>query len=383
MKPKLIIPILLLLAAAVGGYYIWQYVPFHARHDGAIRVSGNIETTEVQIAFKIPGRVEKRIFDEGERVKQGDLVAVLDTSDLECDVALRKAELGAAAAVLEALEAGSRKEEIAAAKAAVQRAEALLAELLAGSRPQEIVAAEAAVAAAAADLERLAADLTRSTALFQRKMISQEDIDQVRAAHDVAKERHREAVERLDLVREGPRKEQIEQARQALAQAQAQCDLVIAGPRIEDIKAGRARVEQARAALRLAETRLGYAKVFSPLKGVTLSKNIEPGEYVSPGTPVVTVGEMDHVWLRAYIEETDKGRVKPGQRAWVTTDAFPGKRYEGRVSFIADDAEFTPKNVQTQKQRVKLVYRIKIDLDNPDWELSPGMPADAEIETRD
>jgi HlyD family secretion protein len=383
MKPKLLIPIFLLIAAAIGGYFVWQYAPFYVRHDGSICVSGNIETTEVQIAFKIPGRVQKRFFDEGELVKQGDPVAELETADLLCEAAIREAEVKAAGEALLALKAGSRKEEIAAAKAAVQRAEAVLAELLAGSRPQEIAAAQAAVAAAAADLERLAADLARSTTLFQRKMISQEDIDQVRAAHEVAKEKHREAVERFDLVREGPRKEQIEQARHALAQAQAQCDLVVAGPRIEDIRAGEARLEQAQAALKLAKTRLDYARVFSPLKGVTLSKNIEPGEYVAPGTPVVTIGDMDHVWLRAYIEETDKGRVKPGQRAWLTTDAYPGKRYEGRVSFIADEAEFTPKNVQTQKQRVKLVYRIKIDLDNPSWELSPGMPADAEIETRD
>ena len=131
----------------------------------------------------------------------------------------------------------------------------------------------------------------------------------------------------------------------------------------------------------MAETQLSYATVYSPLSGVVLSKNIEPGEYVAPGTAVVTVGDLVNVWLRGYIEETDWGRVKVGQRAWVTTDTCPDKKYEGRVSFIAQEAEFTPKNVQTQKERVKLVYRIKIDITNPNMELKPGMPADAVIET--
>jgi len=110
-----------------------------------------------------------------------------------------------------------------------------------------------------------------------------------------------------------------------------------------------------------------------------LSKNVEPGEYVAPGTPVVTVGELEDPWLRAYINETDLGRVKLGQRVQVTTDSYPDKKYEGRISFIASQAEFTPKNVQTEKERVKLVYRIKVDLTNPNLELKPGMPADAEI----
>jgi HlyD family secretion protein len=116
------------------------------------------------------------------------------------------------------------------------------------------------------------------------------------------------------------------------------------------------------------------------MSGVVLSKNIEPGEYVAPGTPVVTVGDLVHVWLRAYIPETEQRRVKVGQKADVTIDNNPGKIFLGRVSFIAQEAEFTPKNVQTEKERVKLVFRIKIDITNPEMELKPGMPADAVIE---
>ena len=130
----------------------------------------------------------------------------------------------------------------------------------------------------------------------------------------------------------------------------------------------------------MAQTRLSYSILSSPLSGVVLSKNIEPGEYVAPGTPVVTVGDLSNVWLRAYINETDLGRVKVGQSVRVTTDTDPNKVYAGRVSFLASQAEFTPRNVQTTQERVKLVYRVKIDLPNPQMELKPGMPADAEIQ---
>ena len=115
------------------------------------------------------------------------------------------------------------------------------------------------------------------------------------------------------------------------------------------------------------------------MTGVVLSKNIEPGEYVSPGTPVITVGDLSQVWVRAYINETELGKVKVGQKVRVTVDTFPGKYYDGRISFISSQSEFTPKNIQTQKERVKLVYRIKVDIPNPQMELKPGMPADGEI----
>ncbi len=383
MKARLrVLAIVVILLAGSGGGY-WLLRQHRGELDGRIRVSGNIEATEAQVAFKIAGRVEQRLVDEGMMVKQGAVIALLDTADLRCNVAVREAEVHAAEAALSELLAGSRREEKEAAKAAVEKAAHALADLEAGSRPQEIAAAEAAVAAAAADMKRLEADLRRFTTLFQRRTISAEEYDAARAAYDVAMEKHRQAVEQLKLVREGPRKEQIEQARSALAQAKAQYDLVKAGPRREDIEQGRARLEQAKASLRLAQTQLSYAAVYAPLTGVVLSKNIEPGEYVAPGTAVVTVGDLMHVWLRGYIEEPDWEHVKVGQRAWITTDAKPGKNFEGRISFISQQPEFTPKNVQTQKERVKLVIRIKIDITSPKMELKPGMPADAVIETRD
>jgi HlyD family secretion protein len=378
MKKALLI-VLVFAAAGTGAFlYLRNRGPAERR---SIRVSGNIETTQAEVSFKLPGRVAERRVTEGETVKAGQAVARLDAADLEREVALRRAEVRAAEAALAELVAGSRPEEIGQARAAVQRNQARLDELLAGSRAQEVASAEAASEGARADLDRWKAEHDRQKSLYEREVISTREYEVAQTSFRTAQSRLRDAQERFALVREGPRPEAIEQARAALSEARERLALVQKGPRRETIDQARARTQQVREALALAETRLGYAVVVSPLSGVVLSKNVEPGEYVSPGTPVVTVGDLENMWLRAYIDETDLGRVKVGQAVRVTADTFKGKAYEGRVSFIASEAEFTPKAVQTQKERVKLVYRIKVDLRNPGRELKPGMPADAVIET--
>jgi HlyD family secretion protein len=317
--------------------------------------------------------------DEGDRVRVGQPIAKLEARDILEEVALRRAEVEAARAQLTELERGFRPEEVAQAEAVVERARAHLAELLAGSRPQEIEAAEASLRRARAELERWRSDHERQRQLFQRGVISAREYESVLAAYRVAEAQVREAEERVKLVREGPRKEQIAQARAALKEAQERLAMLREGPRKETIEAARARLEGAKAALAASETRLSYTTVTSPLNGIVLSKNVEPGEYVAPGTPVVTIGDLENIWLRAYIDEPDLGKVKLGQRVRIRTDTYPEKRYEGRISFISSQAEFTPKNVQTERERVKLVYRIKVDVPNPTMELKPGMPADGEI----
>lgn len=331
MKRKKTIVAAVVVVLVIGaGIAVWLRFR-EAKEVGVIRVSGNIEVTDVDVSFKIPGRLLQRSVDEGMSISAGQPVARLDSADLEREVSMKEAEL--------------------------QAAEAVLRELVAGSRPQEIARAKAAAAAAQAEAERLSGDFERAKALHARDVISRQEFERTRAAYEVADERRKEATESLHLVEEGPRREQIEQSR--------------------------ARGRQAKEALELARTRLSYATIASPLAGMVLSKNVEPGDYVAPGTPVVTVGSLKDPWLRAYIEETDLGRVKVGQAVEVTADTYPGKKYAGHVSFIASQAEFTPKNVQTRKERVKLVYRIKVDVSNPDMELKPGMPADAAIRTQE
>ncbi len=368
-----------LIAAAAVAY---QFDLTRSKHRGdTVRVSGNIELIDVEVSFKIPGRVEERLVDEGELVKPGQLLAKLDPRDLKAEADLRQAEVKAAEAALAELKNGSRPEEIAAALAAKERAQAALDELLHGSRPQEIAVAQAAVTSARVEVVRLNAERARAEGLFQSRTISREEYDRQIAAHDVAVARLAEANERLALVQEGPRREQIDAAKAALAQAQSQYDLVKRGPRQELIDQAAAKLAQAKAGLDLAEIRLSYATLtwHLPWTGVVMSKNIEPREYVSAGTPIITVGDITHVWLRAYISDEEQRSVKYGQKVRVTTDGNSGKVYEGVVAFIASEAEFTPKSVQTPKERTKLVYRIKVNIDNPNMELKRGMPADGEI----
>ncbi|HOF40524.1 MAG TPA: efflux RND transporter periplasmic adaptor subunit [Candidatus Hydrogenedentes bacterium] len=372
--------ILLLPVVVIATILTIQYLRDGSNRDpNMLRVSGNVEVTDAEVGFKINGRVVRRLVDEGQTIQAGQPVAILDTADLEQEVALRQAEWRAAHAVLAELEAGSRPEEIAQNEATVDRAKARLAELEAGSRSQEIAAAQATVNSAKAELERTRADFERQRQLLAQDVISEREFETSEAAFQVATARYKESLERLGLVREGPRTEEIEQARKALREAEERLALVREGPRSETIAQARARLEQAAAAVELAKVRLGYASVSSPLTGIVLSENVEPGEYVSPGTPVITVGDLVNVWLRAYIDETDLGRVRVGQPVEVTTDTYPGKVYEGRIAFISSQAEFTPKTVQTEKERVKLVYRVKIDIANPAMELKPGMPADGRI----
>jgi HlyD family secretion protein len=379
MNVKKVLPIVMVMGAAAAGV-VYQFGFARSSGDSdTLRLSGNIEVIDAQVSFKIGGRCEARPVDEGQWLEKGQLVALLDTSDLKHEVALREAEVQAAEAALAELLAGSRPQEIQAAEGAMHKAAAFLEELEHGSRPQEIAVAEAVVRSTLAEKNRLEDELGRATRLRKQNAISIEDHVRAQAAYDVAAANYRQALERLALSKEGPRVEQIAQARAALAQAKAQYELVKIGPRKEDIDQGRARLEQAKASLGLARTRLDYATLKAPMNGIVLSKNIEPGEYVSPGTPVITMANLKDVWLRAYVDARHVGRLRLGQTARITTDA-PGQSFTGRVSFISAEAEFTPKTVQTEQERVKLVYRVKIDIPNPEGALKPGMPADALIQ---
>ncbi len=228
-----------------------------------------------------------------------------------------------------------------------------MSKLLAGSRPEELREAEAAVQQAEFDLVNKESHFERMKPLFERKVIPKETLDNAEAGFRMAKAALQRATETYNLVKQGPRQ--------------------------EDIEDGRAQARQALATLKLTETQLGYTVLKSPISGVVLVKSGEVGEVVNPGTSVVTVADIQNVWLKAYISETDLGKVKWGQEVLVSTDLHPKKEYKGKISFISSQAEFTPKQIQTEKERVTLVYRIKVDIPNPDRELKPGMPADGKI----
>ncbi|MBT0666320.1 efflux RND transporter periplasmic adaptor subunit [Geobacter pelophilus] len=325
MKKPIIIAAVIAVAAVLAIAVI-RRTPVAAT---GLKVSGSIEATTVQVSFKVAGRLDKRLVDEGDVVKTGQPVALLHTNEFVD-------------------EKNARSSEARASRAA-------LADLVAGSRKEELTQAEAVLARMKAEADRMAKEFARAEALFKREVIPLKELDAARAGRDSSTAAVREAEERLKLLRIGPRPDAVNQAR--------------------------ARVDAATAVLALAETRLADTSVASPVAGLVLAKHAEPGEMLAPGAPVVTIGKLDEVWLKAYIPETELGRVKVGQPVRVTSDTWPGRAYEGKITFISPQAEFTPKNVQTEKERVKLVYRIKITLPNPKMELKPGMPADATIET--
>lgn len=322
-KKVLIIPFIAVIALAA--IYISQQASLP--DPNTILLSGNIEVTEVDISFKIPGRVVTRFASEGQKIGKGEEIAFLEPEELEQEVLLREAEVSAA--------------------------EAALLELREGYLPEEISQASAVLQQAQANFNRLQSDYDRQKTLFEGDVISNREFDMSSSAYEVAKAKVYEANEKLALLKRGIRKEKIAQAA--------------------------ANVSKAQQALALAKTRLGYSKIYSPISGYVLSDNVQSGEYVSPGTPVVTIANLKDVWLRAYIDERDLGKIKLGQTVKISVDSYPDKVYLGKVTFISSEAEFTPKNVQTEKERVTLVYRIKVDVANDNLELKPGMPADGII----
>ena len=349
------------------------------RDPAPLTVTGTIEATQVDISPRITARIVERTVREGQPVERGQLLARLDDEQLRAELRRAEAALRAAEAQLRDLKAGARVQEIQEAEATAARAQAQLSDLMAGSRRQEIEQARAAVDDAAATREWTARDYQRTKDLFSRELVAAAEVDRMRQAAEVAVAKERSARERLALVEAGAREHEIEAARQALRAARERVQLLRAGPRPEAVATAEAQVAEARAAATLARARLDETRLSSPVTGVVLRKNMEVGETASPGTPILTLMDPNDVWLRAYVPETDIGRLKVGQAATITVDAFPGRRFDGAISEIASGAEFTPKNVQTKKERVNLVFRIKIAAKNPAGLLKPGMPADAEI----
>jgi HlyD family secretion protein len=326
---KKIIPIVILLAAAAAaGVYYYPRLTQKAAPVNQLTLSGNIEAHESLVGFKVPGRIVELPVEEGQQVAQGALLARLDDADLKQRIRIDEATVGVR--------------------------ESDLALTLAGTRQQEVKAAQQTMIDAEADQTQKKLDNERAQKLFARDEVSAQERDLAATAQQRAEAIFKAAQQRYNEAVEGSRK--------------------------EDIAIARANLNQAGASLGLSQVNLSYSILRAPSAGVVTVRQAELGEVVAPGSPVVTIADLDHIWLRAYIAETDLGSVHWGQDAVITTDTYPGKQYHGRISFISSTAEFTPKSVQTFKERVTLVYRIKIDIDNPNHELKPGMPADARID---
>jgi HlyD family secretion protein len=304
-----------------------------------IRVSGHVEATEVRVASDVGGRlIELRVM-EGDRVAAGDLIGRLDATDTELQIARARAERAATEAQLRSLQAGARPEEIRQAQA-------------------EVEAAEGEAAAANAEQKAAETDLERFEALLRANAGAEKERDDARTRVEVARERVRSARER------------VQAAREIVARLRA-------GARREDLDAARARVEGADAQIALLEKSRSDALIKATVAGVVTQKLADMGEQLAPLMPVVVVTDLDNAWANLFVPEPMIPRITIGQTATVLTDA--GDTIQGKVSYISPQAEFTPRNVQTADERSKLVYRIKVNVDNRAGILKVGMPVDAEL----
>jgi HlyD family secretion protein len=386
MRKKILIIVLVLLALL--GAYLLFTDRAGKNASNQILVSGNIELTEVNIAFKTSGRLIERTVDEGDAVKKGQLIARLDRDQLLAQRDREAAGLQSANAQLAQAETalawqkGNQAAELEQRKADMASYAARLQELKSGSRPQEIQEAKAAVESAQSEFDRAKRDWDRAQTLYKNDDISTAQYDQYRNRWENAEAMLKQTKERQALVLAGPRIEQIDAASAQMDRARAALKMTESNAleikrREQELPLRRSEIARAAASLAMIESQLADTMAYAPVDGVVLVKAADVGEVLAAGTTIVTIGDIDHPWLRAYVNETDLGRVKLGTKAKITTDSYPGKEYEGRVSFIASEAEFTPKQIQTKEERVKLVYRIKIDLQNPAHELKSNMPADA------
>jgi HlyD family secretion protein len=304
------------------------------------RVSGQVDATEVQVAPEVGGRIIEMAIAEGDRVAQGAVVARLDTRDVDLALQRARAERLQADAQLRLLQAGARAEDIRQAEA-------------------QAAAATAEISAAEADLSAAETDLQRFERLLQVDSGSQKQRDDAATRRNVARDRVTAARARESA------------AREAVARLRA-------GSRREEIEAARARVAGVDAQIATLEKSKSDATVLAPLGGIVTERLLDPGEIDAPRAPIAVLADLDHAWAEVFVDEPMIPRIRLGQAATVFTDAG-GPGLPGTVSYVASKAEFTPRNVQTAEDRSKLVYRVKIAVDNRNGVLKQGMPVEAEI----
>ncbi len=333
MKKGIIVVIFLTLFVGAG---VLVYVGQRNAEENNSYYSGTIEATTAELSFQISGRVTSVSVKEGASVEKGQVLAELDRSEY----LVRREQARA---------------NLKAAEETIGKFESLLV-MLKKTLPAEVARAEAGVESAQAVAQEAKKNKERFDSLFAEKVVSKSEWEAVTLHYETAKAKFSEA--EAVLVQAQSNETKIETTR-------------------KEIEAAEAQLLAFKAALDFAEIQLGHTRLLAPFQGVVTSRSIEPGEVVTPGREVLTLSDLSAVELKIYVGETDIGRVKLGQSCDVRIDTFPDRSYEGKVSFISPEGEFTPKIIQTRKERVKLVYLVKISISNPDLELKSGMPADA------
>ena len=371
-----VLSIVLLAAAGVAAGLTW-WLTHRESATQALALYGNVDLRQVELPFNNSERIAAVLVQEGDRVRQGQVLARLDTSRLEPQVAQAEAQAAAQRHIVERLQHGSRPEEIAQAEAQAAAQRHVVERLQHGSRPEEIAQARANVESAKADVTNARRQYERLKTLLERSAgaVSQQDVDNAKAALDVAEARLAVNQKALELAVAGPRQEEVAENEAKLAVTQKALDLAVAGPRQEEVAEAEARLRAAEAQLALLRQQLADAQLVAPVDAVVRTRLLEPGEMASPQKPVFALAITDPKWVRAYVSERDLGKVHPSMAASVAVDSFPDRRFTGWVGFVSPVAEFTPKAVQTAELGTSLVYEIRVFVKDPSDELRLGMPA--------
>ena len=372
--PPIVRLVVLLVVLGVVGAATWYYLDQQRQDSGQLTASGTIEADAVTISQQVPGRVVEFNADEGDSVTAGDPIVVLDGAMLQAQRAQAQAAIDAADASLAAAQQGATavQQNVVTAQAGVAAAQANLDLLEAGASAEQLAIAQANVDAAqvaVADLEATYDDMSKAV---RDSAAGQE----IKLRRDVARANLQTALAQQRLTQAGARPEQLDAARAQLDAANAQVGAAQAqaDTAAKQADAAAAQAAAARAALAVLDSQIAQLTISAPIDGVVLTRSIEPGEYAGPGAALLVVGNLGALTITVYVPEDRLSEVSLGQTAEVRIDS--GETSSGTVAHIADQAEFTPRNVQTPEGRRSTVFAIKLAVDNPDGRLKPGMPAD-------
>lgn len=385
MKKRIIVIVFLVLLFGVSSLV---YFGQRNRQSKERFYSGTIEARQADLSFQTSGLVIEALVDEGQFVEEDQLLAILDQSSFLAAYEQANANLETSKKILQqvelALEINKKilPVEVERAEAGVKALRAQLDKLKSGYRLQDIERARLALSVSKIAMEQALKDKERYDSLYKKTIVSERELDIAQLQYEKSLKEYESAEESLEQLNEGFRKENISAAKAKLAEGeallkQAKTNLKMIEVKEKEVGAAQAHVRAAEASLRLTEVQLDFTLLDAPFQGIIASRNIEPGEVVSPGQEVISIADLSIVDLKIFIDETEIGNVKPGRPVDVKIDTFPDKIYKGKITFISPEAEFTPKIIQTQKERVKLVYLVKVAIPNPALELKPGMPADA------
>lgn len=385
IKKRIIIIVFLIILLGAGALI---YVGQRESREKRLFYSGTIEATEADLSFQVSGRITRIFVNEGEAVKEGQILAEIDKTEFQSryEQAIANHESFeknySRAKLAFTLSEKTLPFDVERAEAGVRAVKAKLDELESGFRKQEIEQARLGLSARKATLEESEKNRQRFETLFNKGIVSENDHDLARLRYETNLKEYERAREQVALLEEGFRQEDIRSLQAQLDEReailkQAGSNLKQIELRRHEMEAALAQVYAAKANLKLVQAQLQYTEIKAPFDGIITSRNIELGEVVIPARIAITMADLSVVDLKIFVAETEIGHVKPGQKVEVKVDTFPDKSFQGRVAFISPQAEFTPKIIQTHKERVKLVYLVKVSVPNPGLDLKSGMPADS------